>query len=49
VLSKKAIKDFQKIYLQEYGQKIPYSKAKHLAQNFLKLFSTIYKPIPTQP
>ena len=45
-LSKKAIKEFKKIYFKEYGEKISDEIAKEKGQRLLSLFKIIYRPIP---
>ncbi len=45
-LSKKAIKDFKKIYKKEYGETISDEKAQELGQNLISFFRIIYRPIP---
>jgi len=45
-LSNKALKEFQKIYKQEYGRKVKFHQAKQLALNLLRFTNEIYKPIP---
>lgn len=42
-LSKKAIKDFKKIYRKEYGDTISDEKAQEKGQNLLLLFEMIYR------
>lgn len=45
-LSKKAIKEFQKIYKEETGETISNQKALELGTNLINLFKVIYRPIP---
>jgi flagellin-specific chaperone FliS len=45
-LSKEAIKEFKRIYSQEFGEELPDEKARELAENLLSLFKIIYRPIP---
>ena len=45
MLSEKALKDFQKIYKEEYGVEIDEQTAENLGYNLLVLFSYIYKPV----
>lgn len=47
-LSKQAIRDFQKIYKDEYGQIISATKANQLGINLLNLIKIIYRPIPVK-
>lgn len=45
-LSKLAIEDFKKIYLNKLGNEISDSQANELGVNLLEFFRLIYKPIP---
>jgi len=44
-LSAQAIKEFQSIYLAEFGKTISYDKAKSEGLKLLNLFKTLYRPI----
>ncbi len=46
-LSKKAINDFKKIYLETYKVRLSDNEASKRAFNFLKLMKLVYKPILT--
>jgi len=43
-LSKTAIEEFKKIYLSEFKEKIPDSKANELGLKLLELFRVVYRP-----
>lgn len=45
VLNRKAIKEFQEIYREDYGIKLEFSEAEKLANAFAIQMSSIYKPI----
>jgi hypothetical protein len=45
MLSEEALKEFQKIYKEEYGVDIDETTAEDLGYNLLVLFSHIYKPV----
>ena len=45
-LSEEAIKEFKKIYYQEYGKQISDEEAQEKGQNLLSLFKIIYRAIP---
>jgi hypothetical protein len=45
-LSKKAIKEFKKIYLKEFGRALSDEDAQEKGLNFLSLFKIIYRAIP---
>lgn len=45
-LSNKAIEDFKKIYLQEYGVELPHEEVNRLGIELLQFVEMIYKPIP---
>lgn len=45
-LSKKALKEFKQIYLEEYGKELKDSEALEKATKLLVLVKAIYKPIP---
>lgn len=45
MLSEEALKEFQKIYKEEYGVDIDEATAEDLGYNLLVLFSHIYKPV----
>ncbi len=44
MLSKEAIKEFQKIYFKEYGEELDFEEATAQAESFLRFFKTIVKP-----
>lgn len=46
MLSNKAIKEYQEIYLKEFGEEIPFEEAKIQAENFISLIRLITKPTP---
>ena len=46
MLSNKAIKEYQEIYKREFGKEVSESEARVGAENFLRLFRLIYRPIP---
>ena len=41
-LSKKSIKEFQKIYTKHSGKKLPYKTAREEAEKLLRLFEIVY-------
>lgn len=45
MLSKIAINDFKKIYLEEYGEQLTDKDAMEKANQLMRLFQTVYKPI----
>lgn len=45
-LEQESIKEFQKIYKEEFGIDISNQEALDLAQGLLNLFKAVYKPIP---
>jgi hypothetical protein len=45
-LSKEAIEEFKKIYLEEFKEEISDAKAQELGENLIYLFKIIYRPIP---
>jgi len=45
-LSKQAIEEFKKIYLNKFEDKISNSQANEFGVNLLEFFRLIYKPIP---
>jgi hypothetical protein len=45
-LSKKAIKEFREIYLEENGIELEEEKAEIKALSFLMVIKIIYKPVP---
>jgi len=47
-LSKKAIEEFKKIYLQETGEEISDRKAQELGRNLIYFFKIIYRPVPQE-
>jgi len=46
MLTDKKIKEFQKLYLEEFGEKISFDKAKKRAIEIIELYKIIYHPIP---
>jgi hypothetical protein len=44
MLSKEAIKEFQKIYFKEYGETLAFEEAAARAESFLRFFKVIVKP-----
>lgn len=46
MLSSEAIKEYQDIYLKEFGEEILFEEAKIQAENFINLMRLITKPIP---
>jgi neutral trehalase len=46
MISDKALKEFKKIWKEEYGQEISTEKAVELGINLLTMFDAIYRPIP---
>ena len=46
MISDKALKEFQKIWKEEYGQEISDERAVELGINLLTMFDAIYRPIP---
>jgi hypothetical protein len=45
-LSQKAIDDFQKIHLQEFGENLSDGEAREMAERFINLMEIICRPIP---
>ena len=45
-LSKKAIEDYKRIFLEESGELLSYEEANRQGVQLLKLMKLIYKPIP---
>lgn len=45
-LSKRAIKEFKRIYYKEFGKTISDEEAQEKGQSLLSLFKIIYRPIP---
>lgn len=45
MLSEAALRDFQKIYKEEFGKEIPESEALEVGANLLTLFNHIYRPV----
>ena len=45
-LSEKAIKEFKKIYYDEFGETISDKEAQEMGTNLLYLFRIIYRPVP---
>ena len=45
MINHKAIKEFQDLYLKEYGKKLTDEQASELGTGLLNLFKLIYKPI----
>lgn len=43
-LSPEDIKEFQKIYKEEYGEEITEAEAEKMGSNFLNLYALIYSP-----
>jgi len=48
-LSKSAINNFKKIYLQDYGVDLSYRDAEKIANAFFNQMEIIYRPIPKEP
>jgi hypothetical protein len=46
MLSKKAIKEFQQIWLEEFGEEISDDFALEKGTKLINLFEIIYRPIP---
>lgn len=44
MLSNKEVKEFQKIYKEVFDEEISYSESERIAENFLSLLLTVYKP-----
>ena len=44
-LKKEAIREFQEIYKEKFGEEISDQRALELGNNLLNLFKVIYKPI----
>jgi hypothetical protein len=44
-LSETALKEFKKLYFEEYGEEISDEKAAKLGENLLTLFKHIYRPV----
>lgn len=47
-LSKEAIREFQEIWYEEFGERISEEKAQEMGENLLSLFKIIYRPIPEE-
>ena len=47
-LSKEAIKEFQKIWYEEFKERISEEKAQELGEGLISLFKIIYRPIPKE-
>ena len=47
-LSKEAIKEFQEIWYEEFGERISEEKAQEMGENLISLFKIIYRPIPKE-
>jgi predicted nucleic acid-binding protein len=45
-LSKEAVEEFKKIYLQEFGEKISDAEAQEMGESLISFFKIIYHPIP---
>lgn len=45
MINDEAIREFQKICLKKYGDKLPFEKAKEEALRLLQLFKLIYRPL----
>jgi len=45
-LSKEAIKEFKRIYYEEFKEEISDIEAQELGESLLLLFKIIYRPIP---
>lgn len=45
-LGKEAIKEFKKIYYQEFGEGLSDEAAQEMGGNLVSLFKIIYRPIP---
>jgi len=45
MINSEAIKEFQDIYLKEYGKKLTNEQASELGKRLLNLFKLIYRPI----
>lgn len=48
MLSKKAISDYQAIFLKEYGYEISEEEANRQGTKLLRLFRLIYRPVPIE-
>lgn len=46
LLSKKAVNEYQKIFLREFGKPISYEEANSQGVRLLRLFKIIYQPLP---
>lgn len=49
MLSKNALAEFKKIYLEEGGEMLSEQEATTAASNLISLVSTIYRPLPKTP
>lgn len=47
-LTQQAIKDFQKAYEEDFGEKISEAKAEEMGIELIELFRIIYRPIPNE-
>jgi hypothetical protein len=45
-LSKEAVEEFKKIYLEEFKEEISDAEAQELGENLISLFKIIYRTIP---
>lgn len=45
MLSETALREFKKIYAEEFGEELSDEKATELGLNLLSLFNCIYRPI----
>ncbi len=48
MLSENALREFKKIYLEEYGEEISDEQAEELGTNFLTIFQHIYHPLRSE-
>ena len=46
MLTDKKVKEFQKMYFEEFGKKISFDKTKESATNLIDLYKLIFKPRP---
>jgi hypothetical protein len=45
MLSEKAMQEFKKLYLEEYGEEISDERATELGINLLTIFDKVYRPV----
>lgn len=48
-LSRETIKEFKKIYEEEFGETISDAEALEMGQRLISLFEIIYRPLPDDP